>query len=911
MENHNHSRRQFVRNGLLLTAALPVSRLLGSTDSSYKAGAAVPAAVPLHWLHEQAFTAANVTWGTPWPAGAVRADTSFVLQAANDTQHAVQSWPLAYWPDGSLKWSGHAAAALPEKDWQLLPGKTSPATTLHIKETATEIVVSTGIITCRFLRKGNEVISGIQRGSQTIAAQGQLVLLHQDQPSDAAEGTTRTTSFNGLIRSVIVEQQGPVRGVIKIEGTHNRPADGKQLLPFVLRFYFYSNSEAIRIVHTIVYDGNEYEDFVKGIGIRFSVPMQGELHNRHIRFSGEDNGVFAEAVRGITGLRRDAGKDARAAQVRGEAVANAAALPAPVGEHLQLVPAFGDYTLLQSSSEAFEIRKRTKQGYTWLQAATGHRATGLAYTGSASGGLAFGIRNFWQSHPGQLDIRGADRDSATVTLWAWAADAPAMDLRFYHDGLGQDDFVKQREGLDITYEDYEPGFGTPHGVARTSEFQLWALAATPSAVAFSELAQQLSHPPVLICMPAYLHSVGVFGNNWSLPDRSTAAKTRIEAQLDFYFNYYKKQVEQRHWYGFWNYGDVMHAYDTDRHVWRYDVGGYAWDNSELSTDLWLWYYFLRTGRTDVFRMAEAMTRHTGEVDVHHIGRFAPLGSRHNVLHWGCSAKQLRISTAANRRFYFYLTADERTGDLMREQVNAAHTLVTIQPGRKLGGQKSAPPAPPATTTKAQISFGTDWGAIAAAWFTEWERTGDKKIKQKLENSMTTIASQPLGFFAGGAVMDLDTGRYELSNETHPVAPHLNAVFGLTEICAELVQHLSVPAFEKAWVQYCTLYNAPAAEQKAALGEPLTKNALRQGHARLTAYAAYRTGNKALAQRAWKEFYADDTTDPIAAIPQEQRINTPEVLQPIDEVSSISTNGVAQWALSAIQCLGLAGEALNQ
>jgi hypothetical protein len=58
----------------------------------------------------------------------------------------------------------------------------------------------------------------------------------------------------------------------------------------------------------------------------------------------------------------------------------------------------------------------------------------------------------------------------------------------------------------------------------------------------------------------------------------------------------------------------------------------------------------------VFRFAEAMTRHTGEVDVHHFGRFAPLGSRHNVLHWGCSAKQLRISTAANRRYYYYSPA---------------------------------------------------------------------------------------------------------------------------------------------------------------------------------------------------------------------------------------------------------------
>ena len=145
-----------------------------------------------------------------------------------------------------------------------------------------------------------------------------------------------------------------------------------------------------------------------------------------------------------------------------------------------------------------------------------------------------------------------------------------------------------------------------------------------------------------------------------------AGGVRVAVQVDHVGRHVVGQVEQRRWYGFWDYGDVMHTYDPRRHQWRYDVGGFAWDNSELSTDIWLWHYFLHSGRADVFRLAEAMTRHTGEVDVHHIGPFAPLGTRHGVQHWGDSAKQLRIATAVNRRYYYYLTGDERVGDLMRE-----------------------------------------------------------------------------------------------------------------------------------------------------------------------------------------------------------------------------------------------------
>jgi hypothetical protein len=58
-----------------------------------------------------------------------------------------------------------------------------------------------------------------------------------------------------------------------------------------------------------------------------------------------------------------------------------------------------------------------------------------------------------------------------------------------------------------------------------------------------------------------------------------------------------------------------------------DVGGFAWDNTELGTDVWLWYNFLRTGAADAFHMAEAMTRHTTEVNVYHLGPWEGLGSR--------------------------------------------------------------------------------------------------------------------------------------------------------------------------------------------------------------------------------------------------------------------------------------------
>lgn len=857
--------------------------------------------VPIRWIDGDApkhFI--GTTFGVPWKRGELRGTGAFRLKSEDGKEVAVQSWPLAWWADGSVKWTAHAMApdGLLSKAYYLEAGKPflMPGGML-VKETTDAIRVDTGLIQATIPKKGDVLIKEILRNGKLVAQNGKLLLRVQDAPSLEPGTQVNCTGFNGSISSVRVEQAGPLRAVVKLEGKH--AGANRSWLPFVIRLYFFAGSEALRMMHTIVFDGNEEKDFISGLGVHFEVPLEGEAYNRHVRFVGHGGGVFAEAVQTLTGLRRDPGRQVREAQVMGKRVGALDSLPGNFPGNMQYVPVFADYTLSQLSPDSFSIKKRTGNQYGWVQAANGGRAGGTGYLGTPAGGMAFGIRHFWQSHPAQLDIRNANTRVAGVTLWLWSPEAPAMDLRFYHNGMGQDTYAKQRDALDITYEDYEPGFGRPIGVARTSEIQLWALGATPTNDWLAGLASQVMDVPQLAPTPEYLNQAGAFGNCWNLPSPQNGISSHIEKQLAFYFDFYRKEVDCRKWYGFWNYGDVMHSYDADRHTWRYDVGGFAWDNSELSTDIWLWLYFLRTGRADVFRMAEAMTRHTGEVDVHHIGPFAPLGSRHNVLHWGCSAKQLRISTAANRRYYYYLTADERVGDLMDEQVEALQALQKIAPGRKL------PPGDVQQNSEApgmvNLSFGTDWGAVAAAWLTRWERTRDKAIFERLKNSMETIAAQPFGFFTGGAPMDLVTGRFRVGKGRKVSVSHLNASFGLPETCAELVQAIDLPAFEKAWVQYCALYNADPEEQKAALGAGLGKTGLRQSHSRLTAYAAWVGNSPALANRAWKEFGIDRL--PPASL---RSVNPPEVLAPVEEVEELSTNGVAQWCLAAMECLAYIG-----
>ncbi|WP_201017031.1 exo-rhamnogalacturonan lyase family protein [Pseudomonas cichorii] len=900
-------RRSFMRVGAALTGSAPF------IGSALAAQPAPKAEARLGWLGKQTPASfSGVTWGTPWPWGQVAAGSQFQIHGSDGSAPSLQSWPLAYWPDGSLKWTAHAMG--PQQGvaeyYDLRPASVvAPEGRALASENDEQIRIDTGVLQCVIPRQGESVLSSVSRNGRITLQSGHLVLQVQGDPDQPA---TPTRQYRSEIQRAVLEQNGPVRAVVALHGTHRLLDGDGTLLPFIVRIYAYANSENLRLIHTLLIDIDEQHDFIKGVGLRFDTPLDQPLHDRHVRFVAANGGVFAEAVRGLTGLRRNPGDGIMRAQVEGRSTGPVEGFAPEVANRLHYIPAFGSYRLLQAHPDGFQISKRTTSGQSWLNSATGQRAAGVGYIGSPQGGVVFGLRNFWQSYPAQLDIEDAQTERAQVTLWLWAPQAAPMDLRSYHDGMGQDSFVKQREALEITYEDHEPGFGTPSGVARTSELELQFVAATPSGAVLQQIAQRIQEPPLLLASPERLHAAGVFGPDWAPVRKETGRKQQIEQQLAWYFDFYRDEVEQRKWYGFWDYGDVMHTYDEQRHVWRYDVGGFAWDNSELSTDLWLWYYFLRTGRQDVFRMAEAMTRHTGEVDVHHIGRFAPLGSRHNVQHWGDSAKQLRISTAANRRFLYYLTADERIGDLLNEQVEALRTLREVVPGRKIGQQRDP------RDGYASITFGTDWGAIAAAWLTDWERSGDPAMARRLLNSMETIAAQPHGFFTGLGNMQLDSGRFDIDTSGKLSVSHLSAVFGLAEICSELLQLLPSASFERAWLDYCRLYNAPAAERKKALGAPLANLNLAQGHARLTAFAAYRLRDRGLKDRAWKEFFGGS-----GGIPKPNRslhvvqppaylypLNEPDPVSVIDEHSgtsaaaNLSTNAVAQWGLTAIALLAL-------
>uniref|UniRef100_UPI000829FB1D exo-rhamnogalacturonan lyase family protein n=1 Tax=Sphingomonas pituitosa TaxID=99597 RepID=UPI000829FB1D len=889
--HHPIGRRRILQAG----ATLPV--LLSAEASGTPAPSGLPFA-DAAWIDgaPPADFLEGTCWGMTWPKGLLRRDTILAANAPDGTALPLQSWPLAYWPDGSCKWTGHALPALDKAPAgvRISPGKPRlPEAPVQVQTNADAILVRTGGLSWRIARSGSTLLHA-QGGDGTTLLEA--VQLTGELRLGTPEG--QRVPLVGVIERADVEQSGPVRAVIRVQG-HHRDGDHK-LLPFTVRIECFAGSQGLRIVHSFVHDVDPEKFFVSGIGLAATVPMRGALHDRHVRFATAPETMFTEAVRPLTGLRRDPGAAFRSAQVAGRPVPPVAQMRAPVGSLLERIPAWDAFRLLQASANGFTLAKRTGTDMAWIDAGEGRRAPGLAYVGSPWGGAAIAARWFWQRHPTELEIEGAAGSAARLCAWLWSPRAQPMDLRRYRGVMGMEGYAAQNQGLDITYEDYEPGWDSPTGIARTSELMLWAFPATPPTERLQALARTAAEPPRLMADPAQLHAAGVFGD-WGLPDRSTPMRAAIEDQLAWLIDFYAGEVDRRSWYGFWNHGDVMHSYDSDRHQWRYDIGGFAWANSELSPDLWLWTAALRSRDPKAFRLAEAMTRHTSEVDVYHLGRFAGLGTRHGVQHWSDSSKQPRVSNANYRRIFHYLTADERTAELMRDLVTSHEALRTVEIGRKVPGA-AREPLPPGVI---EMTFGTTWAVLAGAWLAEWERTGDRKWRDRIVAGMDSIGRLPRGWLTGSAPYDLASGRF-LDRGAKIQLSHLNAVFGAVEINAELLRLLDVPRYRAAWLDYCRWYNAPKAEWLAKWGEPFGPRNLRESHSRLTAYAAHAAGDAALAARAAEEFLSGDAglglhrSDPRRPLPGGGV-----------EWPGISTNAASQWGLAAIQNLALIPEALDR
>jgi hypothetical protein len=255
-------------------------------------------------------------------------------------------------------------------------------------------------------------------------------------------------------------------------------------------------------------------------------------------------------------------------------------------------------------------------------------------------------------------------------------------------------------------------------IGKTSEFFL-DISDTKDIHRSSREALFFQSPPLLTTSPEWIAKTRVFGDFAPLSEDFIEKHGRpLKETSEFLIH----EREYRKWYSFLDFGDMVHSYDPSRDIWRRDEGGYAWNNNEHCTCEGLWTAFLHSGDTRLFRLAEDMTRHLGDVDMYHMGPLMGNGTRHNVNHYGCNCKKRRMTLPENKRIHYYLTGDEHTRDLIHFIFRSFSENQIEEEGMRKGRNTM------------------DLGVYASALLFLWETTQNPKYGEMFKNTAETLCS---------------------------------------------------------------------------------------------------------------------------------------------------------------------------
>lgn len=863
--------------------------------------------VQLHWMENRA-KPKIVTWGTPWAKGKVYKNDKFILKTKKGKEIPMASSVNAYWPDGSLKWTVHTADMREEienfsenytleaidNDEKIL----NPINQgIQIKINDCSITVDAGVTKAVFPKTGNRIIENLVTDNKVAVSFGESICIIEDILKEKDQVIRKEIFYKSCILNTAVEEANSLKCVIKVEGTHKNYKTGKTIIPFILRFTFTYGDSGVKLTHTFLYDGDESKDLLKGLGLQFNCPIDGELYNRHIKIVG-DNGVFHEASQLLLSWRPRIDKDIYTKQCDGQLLYLDKEKDSLVYKAIDDITVWDSYRLYQSSPNSFRVTKRTaKEECSYIESAQGKRTKGLVYLGGENSGVALGMKDFWQKYPSSIWVEGMSRDETQITAWIWSYESEAMDFRHY-------DTVAHASAY---YEGFDEVGASAYGIANTNELTLFGFS-DGNIVSDEELklsANQMQKPAILLADPEYYHSIKVLGE-WSLIEKDSQPKKWMEEQLDLAFEFYKKEIEQRGWYGLFNYGDVMHTYDKDRHNWRYDMGGYAWQNTELVPTLWLWYAFLRSGREDIFTVAEAMSRHCSEVDTYHLGKYKGIGSRHNVSHWGCSCKEARIAMAGHHRLYYYLTGDNRMGEIFEEVKDGDFATLDTNPLRFFYDKEKM-------EYKTHARTGPDWSSYCSNWLTAWER-GDNHYKEKIKTGIEDLKKAPLRLISGSDFeYDPSSGHLRYIVEHASGGSHLTVCMGGPQTWFELADLLEDEVWTEMIAEYGDFYFAPM-EEKMARSNGIVENRdwpLPYMASAMGMYGARYYKNQELGKKVWETLIQELIKESAGEGFKTSKVKGFFNNEVLEEIPWISTNFVSQWCLNVITCLELGKEYIPQ
>jgi hypothetical protein len=610
--------------------------------------------VPLHL--EEAGGVSRHAWpvsaGVPFPRGALRESARLALTDADGTSVPLQTATLARWPDGSVKW------ALLDLQADLDAGATARwrlsntgrrAGGSPLAATGKDgVVVTTGRLRLHVPIGGAGTPlfhlwldgdgDGAFAAAERLTPGADLRLrLQETAPGlpDRENWLRQAADDPGVVflasadpdRHVVIEENGPLRAVVRIDGWH-QDAAGRRAFMYTLRLHVFRGQSRIRFQHTFVATENVNRNFLRAMAL--VLPGVGAAPQA--------------AVPGAEGVVRR--------QLTADGALSAAVIGPPKLYHL----------VSYRDVERPRYSVANRDGDAWRTVADGPTTRGWLRATGPAGAAAVAVRNFRQLHPKELRAEGSG--ALLAYLWADRGER-CLDLRRRSQEV-RADYVES--------DGFDPNGG--RGIAKTHEIMVAYAPPTAAPLDASALAAALDEPVFPYTTPAYTTGTGVFGEVMPYaPERFP----RCEASIAFGFRYLRAVREAYGMHGIIDWGDIAiagvgskdhrGASHPEGIPWR---GYTGWCNSDFALTHGFFLHYLRTGDRRVLLDGEAMAMHVLDIDTEHYNPEKPesigRGHRHDQQHWGNGYRDYCRAPHGAIDLYL-LTGNRRAFDVAREMAD--------------------------------------------------------------------------------------------------------------------------------------------------------------------------------------------------------------------------------------------------
>jgi len=394
-------------------------------------------------------------------------------------------------------------------------------------------------------------------------------------------------------RTVRERGSGPLHAIMRLEGEYVYSRADNRTSPFVIRIHLYAGKSYIRVFHTLTYTGvpDKHTPLV-GEHANIALTADSELiddsatldsawmkPNDQIAATGlclKYN--FDTEVSYRCGYRNGTWSDPTTAEVfRSQEPTVQTLSVVQKGPKADRIPPVPNSTGEERIS-GFEALITADDA----TAKKMDRAEGWAAISDDRWGIGLGIRHFLEEYPKEISF---DLKNDEATAYFWSPQADPMSFARHSVRRDQGMISNFAEGVTKTSEmviDFHPSGQTDERIKMTIDYFL--------------------DPPVAHANPETYAKSKAFGKFAPRSDKYLA----LERALDYKFDWQLFNQHWEPWYGMFDFGDQKNSFFRDD--W------YRWQNNEPAIDYMYWLQFMRTGKSKYFHAAEAMSRHTMDVD---------------------------------------------------------------------------------------------------------------------------------------------------------------------------------------------------------------------------------------------------------------------------------------------------------